>query len=303
MIAPRRTLHRALASLVVLGLATTAMAAAGWQSIESLPGRRPVSVTVKKKSRAYFRLSSEAPLTVPVTGPARLRVISRAVLTERPDAIAAYQIAALEGGKALLASDEQAGAALGVKAPGAAVLGVGRRMIVQVPEGAHAIQLVLTGTREVLVRLQRAEPRGAPEAWVSLTPIQAARSVAVVEGEKSIAYYSILPGQPVVLRVVGPSTLDCITRLDYDPTMRGAQAYRLRVAEHGRTLRMVDFRTTKSGAASYSGLANRVPSKLDRFSLPVGNGLHEIEVHLVRPAKGSAELHARIPQPSVGNTE
>ena len=298
----RRPLHRALAILAALGLATAATAA-GWESIESLPGRSAVTVSVRKKSRAYFRLTPQAPLTVSVTGPARLRVISRAVLAERPDGIAAYQIVALEGGKALLATDEQAGAAHGVKAKGVAALGAGRRMIVQVPDGTHAIQLMLTGCREVLVRLQREGPAGAPEAWVSLTPVRAARSVAVVEGEKSIAYYSILPGEPVVLRVVGPSTLDCITRLDYDATMRGAQIYRLRIAEHGRTLRTVDFHTTKSGAATYAGLANRVPSKFDRFSLPVGSGLHEIEVHLVRPANGSAEIHARIPQPSVGNTE
>jgi hypothetical protein len=138
---------------------------------------------------------------------------------------------------------------------------------------------------------------------VSLTPIKAPRSVSVIEGEKSIAYYSLMPGQPVVLRVVGPSTLDCLTRLDYDATMRGAQAYRLRIVERGRTLRTVDFRTTKSGGATYAELKDRVPSRYDRFSLPVGNGLHEIEVHLVKPANGSAEIHARIPEPSVGNTE
>ncbi len=292
-----RTLFPALA---MLGLAITA-AAAGWESIEKLPGHDAVTVTVRKRPRTYFRLTPRAPLTVTVSGPARLRVISRAVLTERPEGEAAYQIVALEGEQALRAADERAGAARGVKAEGVAALGAGRRMIVEVPAGTHAIRLVLTGLREVLVRLQRAEPARAPIEWVSLTPVRASRSVSVIEGEKSIAYYSILPDRPVVLRVVGPSTLDCITRLDYEPAMIGAQAYRLRVVEHGRTLRTLDFHTTKSGAATYTGLEHRVPSKFDRFSLAVGGGLHEIEFHLVRPARGSAEIHARIPAPSVGN--
>jgi hypothetical protein len=295
----RRTLLPALAAL---GLASAA-AAAGWESIESLPGRSPETVTVRKKPRVYFRVTPQTPLTVSVTGPARLRVISRAVLAGRPDEVAAYQLVALEGGRALLATSQEAGAARGVRAAGVAALGKGRRMMIQVPDGTHAIQLMLTGTPAALVRLQRAEPEGAPQAWVSLTPIKAPRSVSVIEGEKSIAYYSLMPGQPVVLRVVGPSTLDCLTRLDYDATMTGTQAYRLRIVERGRTLRTVDFRTTKSGGATYAELKDRVPSRYDRFSLPVGNGLHEIEVHLVKPANGSAEIHARIPEPSVGNTE
>jgi len=298
----KRSIPPVLAALAALGFATAA-AAPVWESIESLPGRSPVTVTVKKKPRIYFRLTPQTPLTMSVTGPARLRVISRAVLSGAPDEIAAYQIVALEDGVALLAADEKAGAARDVKAPGVAALGAGRRMTVQVPGGGHAIQLVLTGTPAVLVRLQRAEPEGAPEAWVSMTPVKASRSVSVIEAEKSIAYYSVLPGLPVVLRVVGPSTLDCTTRLDFDPTMTGAQTYRLRIAEGGRTLRTVEFRTTKSSAASYAELKDRVPSRFDRFSLPVGGGLHEIEVHLVKPANGSAEIHARIPQPSVGNTE
>lgn len=291
-----------LPALAVLGLATAA-AAAGWESIESLPGRAHETVTVKKRPRVYFRLTTETPLTVTVIGPARLRVISRAILADRPDEVAAYQIVALEGGRALLATSQEAGAARAVRAKGVAALGKGRPMMIQVPQGTHAIQLALTGTPAVLVRLQRAGPEGAAPAWVSLTPIKAPRSVSVIEGEKSIAYYSLMPGQPVVLRVVGPSTLDCLTRLDYDATMTGTQSYQLRVVERGRTLRTVDFRTTKSGGATYAELKDRVPSRYDRFSLPVGNGLHEIEVHLVKPADGSAELHARIPQPSVGRIE
>jgi len=291
-----------LPALAALGL-TTAAAAAGWETIESLPGRKPETVTVKQKRRIYFRLTPPTPLTVSVTGPARLRVISRAILSGRPDEVAAYQIVALEGGRALLTTRHETSAARSARATGVAALGKGRTMLIQVPDGTHAIQLQLTGTPAVLVRLQRAGPEGAPQAWVSLTPIQATRSVSVIEGEKSIAYFSLMPGKPVVLRVVGPSTLDCLTRLDYDATMTGTQAYRLRIVERGRTLRTVDFRTSKSGGATYAELKDRVPSRYDRFSLPVGHGLHEIEVHLVKPASGSAEIHARIPQPSVGNTE
>lgn len=65
----------------------------------------------------------------------------------------------------------------------------------------------------------------------------------------------------------------------------------------------MEFRTNKATTASYTNLKDRVPSKFDRLMLPIGNGTHEISVELLAPAGGAAEIHARIPQPTVGNEE
>lgn len=297
---------RPMTLLLLAGLAAIApampAAAAAWESIESLPGHVAETVTVRGKPRIYFRITPRESLAVKIAGPARLSVISRAILPGRDAAPVAYQIVALERGKALLASDERAKAARGVSAPGVSALGEGRPMIIDVPSGTHTIELHLAGTRAVLARLRRSAPAGA-ESWVSLTPVGAVRSVSVLEGEKSIAYYTALRGRPVALRVVGPTMLDLLARLDFDATMRGVQTYRLRLLERGKVLREVEFRTTKAVTASYDNLADRVPSKFDRLTLRVGAGLHEIEIHLAAPAGGAAEIHARIPQPSVGNAE
>jgi hypothetical protein len=127
--------------------------------------------------------------------------------------------------------------------------------------------------------------------------------VIVVEGEKSIPYYSVKAGKPVKLRLVGPTTLAFITRLDFDAAMRGTVGYRLAITESGRHLRDVELKTTKATTASYANLTDRVPSKFDRFTLPFGEGTHEILVELVAPLGAVAEIHARIPQPSVGGAE
>ena len=96
---------------------------------------------------------------------------------------------------------------------------------------------------------------------------------------------------------------ELLARLDFDATMHGTQSYRLRLTEQGRVLRDGSLKTTKAVAAIYTNLGDRTPSKFDRLSVPLGNGLHEIAVELVAPARGSAEIHARIPQPTVGNAE
>ncbi len=298
----KRMLLTAAALAATMSHAAPARAAT-WTAIEKLAGASPVEVRVREKPRVYFRVTQQAPLTVPVEGPARLRVITRAELPAGTQPVVSYRLRASEGANVIEELDTESSAAEDVAlAAGGAAVGKSRRMTFEVPAGKHRIALSLVGTPAVLVRLQTSRAKiEAP--MVSLTPIAAARSVTISEGEKLVAYYSVLPGQPVKLRVVGPTTLELLARLDFDATMRGTQSYRLRLTERGKVLRDASFKTTKAVAASYTNLADRVPSKFGRLSVPLGDGLHEIAVELVEPVRGSAEIHARIPEPTVGNEE
>lgn len=291
-----------LASVVDLGAPDAH--AAGWVALEKLPDARPVHVRVHGRNRVYFRITPQNPITVSIDGPVRVRVVTRAELRDGRDSIATYRVHATENGRALETLDTESSAASGVRlAAGPGVLGKSRRMTFDVRAGTHRIQLALEGTASALVRLQLSRAKSAEEAMISLSPTEAASSVSVIEGEKTVPYYSVLPGRPVRFRVVGPTPLELMTRLDFDPTMRGTQRYRMQVTEAGKVLRDMDLTTTKATTATYANLPERVPSKFDRIVLQVGEGVHEIAVDLLSPTRGAAQIRARIPQPSVGNEE
>jgi len=181
-------------------------------------------------------------------------------------------------------------------------LGKSRRLTFDLPAGHHELAFSVAGAGAALLRIQTSTS-SVVQSMVSLTPIAAERSVNVAEGEKLIPYYSVAVGQPVRLRVIGPTTLELSSRLDFDATMRGTQAYRLRLTEAGRTVREIGLKTTKAVAAAYEEVRDRVPSKADVSRVPLAAGVHEITVELVTPVHGTAEVHARIPEPSVGNEE
>lgn len=289
-----------LSTLLLAGSA----AAAAWTAYEHLPGASPVVLIVNDKPRAYFRVTPQAPLTVPVEGPARLRVVTRVELPAGSRQVATYVVRATEGARVLEELSTESSAADQVRpAAGKGALGKSRKLTFDVPAGSHRITLGLSGAASALLRIQQAVPAGGEVPMVSLAPVSASRSVSVLEGEKTIPYYSVLPGQPVRLRVVGPTSLELMARLDFDATMRGTQSYRLRLVENGKLLKEARLNTTKATTASYSNLADRVPSKFDRILFAVPDGVHEITVELAAPARGSAEIHARIPAPTVGNEE
>jgi len=155
----------------------------------------------------------------------------------------------------------------------------------------------------VLVRLLLSSPARGEARMISITPVEAPRSVTLSEGERLIPYYTTFPGKPIKIRIVGPTSLELSTRLDFDATMRGIHTYRIAVSELGNRIREAAFQTTKTTTASYTDLKDRSASKLSRVVIPLGAGVHELNVELLEPKNGSAEVHARIPEPSVGSAE
>ena len=293
-------------SIPVLAALCSAPALADrWQAIEKLAGTTPVEVLVHGKSREYLRIASQAPLIIPIQGPARVRIVSRAEVPQG-SRVVTYTLRATEAGKAVETLDTETSVADDIRLPsGGPPLAKSRRMTFALPAGTHRLALSLSGIPTALVRIQQSAG-SAEEPMVSITPLRARRSVTVDEGEKLITYYSTTPGQPVEVRVVGPTTLELLTRLDFDPSMRGTQSYRLRVSEAGKPARTMEFKTTKAVAASFTNLRDRVPSKFDLVRIPVPDGTHEYAIELVEPARGTggaAEIHARIPAPSVGSEE
>ena len=300
----RRLVSILCGALAAAALAATAAIAAKWDAIERLPGRTPVTLLVQEQPRLYFRVTGEAPLTFPLDGPTRLRIVSRLDLPRGSRQVVSYTLKVSEGGRELARENTESSPSSQVRDPdGKREIGKSRRLGVDVPPGRHVLTLTVAGTPSLLVRLHQAAPARGGAATVSLTPFEAPRTVTVSEGEKMISYYSALPGRPVRLRVVGPTALDLITRLDFDDTMRGTYRYRLAISEGGRRIREVEFKTTKATTAVFTDLADRVPSKLDRVRIPVAKGTHEIAIELLAPPRGSAEIHARIPQPITGTQE
>jgi len=291
-------------SSCVFVLSAVPALAGKWEAIEALPGRSPVQVLVEEKARVYFRVTPEEPLGLTIEGPVRLRIVSRAELGGDPAGVVRYHLRITEGNTMLdEQSTESSASSLVRLAAGNKAVCKSRRMQVDIPKGNHPLKLSLEGTPAVLVRLQKAAPGRGKETMVTLTPFEAARSVLLTEGEKTIPYFSVLPGKPVRLRVVGPTRLELLTRLDFDATMRGNQTYKLAISEGKRRLREVAFKTSKATTATYTNLEDRVPSKFDRVQLTIEEGAHEISVELLEPAQGSVEIHAQIPQPAVGDVE
>ena len=211
----------ALAALLVAAVPQpAAIAADSWDSIEKLPGQTPVPVNVDGNERLYFRVRREQPLPVTIEGPGRLRITSRVEFVGVEAKLVSYTLRVYDGAREL-EHEETETAPSSVVSHGKAAVGKSRRMTVDIPAGHHDLRIVAEGVPAVLVRLHQSAPKGGEQPTVSLTPVNAWRSVLVSEGEKTIPYYSVSAGHPIRVNVVGPTSRSVISRLDFDDSMRG----------------------------------------------------------------------------------
>lgn len=296
-----------VAALLAAGAVPKAHAAGGrsWDPVERVQGVVPVVVTVKGKSRIYFEVSPKRPLELSVTGPARVRVVTRAMVAAGVALPVSYAVKVVSAGATLGESKTESSPADRVRRrDGKGVVCKSRTLLVSVPAGVHGLSIGVEGAPDILARILVASPQREPDtAMISLTPLEAARSVTVAEGERLIPYYTTRRGRPVRFRIVGPTSVEVTSRLDFDSTMRGPQRYRLAIRAGGAPTREETFTTTKAAAATYAEMKDRVPSKIDRIVLTLGDGTHELAIEILSPKQGVAQIHARIPQPSVGNEE
>lgn len=296
-----------LAAVLASPPAARSFAARGpsWDPIERVEGVGAVVVEVNSRSRVYFPVTAAAPLRLSLAGPARLRVVSRAEIPAGSSGAVSYSVRVESDGKRIGEVTTASSPAPGAKRKdGRGALCKSRTLLVEIPAGTHRVTIRAEGTASVLARLLVASPNRPREAkMISLTPVDARGSVTVVEGEKMIPYYTTRAGSPVRFRVIGPTKVELSSRLDFDATMRGSQRYRLALRVTGAADREESFTTTKALGATYAEVKDRLPSKLDRVVVAVAEGSHEVVVELLGPKSGAAQVHLRIPEPSVGNEE
>lgn len=299
-------LRRATAALLLVGLATApaALAISNWRAVEEIPGLAPVQLNVQGESRVYFVATAGKPLKLAVAGPMDMKLVSRLKM-DRSQLVGTYTLQVLAGGKVIATQQTETGPSKASPiAGGNFVPAKSRTFEFHVPAGAREITLRPEGSAIVFVRLFKTwdGPTGRRDRMISLTPLSSGRTVTLVEGEKQILYYTVTHSEKVEFRVIGPTPVQVLARLDFGPSMRGSQRYTLAAALDERELPPYVLQTTKATAASYRERPDVVPSKYDTFSLDVPVGVHVLSLRLTGPVGATGEVHVRIPSASLENS-
>ncbi|MCK4547467.1 MAG: hypothetical protein KAW17_08495 [Candidatus Eisenbacteria sp.] len=289
---------------VLAGLmAGPAQAAYKWRSLEPENSPGKICIAIDDKELTYHRLEDRSALEFTLSGPRRVKIVTRYIYDEKDPARAGFTVRVIEDGAELLRkaiSTEPSDAAhLCGKTDGR--VGQIRRVYVDIPSGKHTYQVfVVERERKVAARVfRKVKVRETP--MVSLTPLEYS-SVYTLQFESGALseHYGFASDEPLRFQIVGPTKVKVCTRLDFDTSMSGSQSYGIGVFQGEEQLRVHRYHVRKMATASYLEYPDILPGQRKCFWLEVPEGLHTYELQLVDGSGIRATAKIYIPEEDLG---
>ncbi len=263
---------------------------------------KAVVLSVEGRELIYYQLDKSRTIKVTVTGPGKLIILSRLGFPPGVSGPQEYSLEIREGGnliKSYSTSTDRSKASL---RDSKVVPGKSRRSSLNAPLGRHTFSMTPKQPAMADVYLRFLYERNAGSGKrVFLTPLSYSRIASTLIRETPISYFVATPEHGVTLRVVGPTKLRVVSRLNYDAKMDGDQKYAVLVEENGKPLLTKPLLTSKSLGVDYRDWKEVVPGKGQIFSVEVPAGEH---TYVFKPGESIAQsvsLRFSIPGKDVPN--
>lgn len=172
--------------------------------------------------------------------------------------------------------------------------GVIRRVYVDVPTGRHGYEILAEG--EAVVDARVFQSAASRPSRVSIAPREYAAVETFYYRDKELTYYMLTEEAPVVLDVIGPTSIKVNTRLMFDETMFEDQSYVLGVREYGAPEQLYKIETGPSETVTSRDRSDVIPGALRHFTLEVGRGAHTYEFRLADTVGTDVALKFYIPR-------
>jgi len=298
----RRAARGACLAACLLAGAAGAEAATSWRTLKPSATPGEICIAVQGQQHTYHRLDREAPAVVSLRGPRRLKIVTRYVFgSDDPDE-RRYVLRVVMDGREVLRKSLRGRTLDGIHPCGRDTeVSALRRSTIDVPTGRHDIQVFAEteGSGRVASRFYR-ESRQQKTRDVAFAPegYAAVRHLQFASGTQS-TYYWFHADKSLRFAVTGPTTLKLYTRLDFDHTMNGSQAYALELLRDGESQNVFHYHTEKLSAAAYVESPDILPGSRKLLRIPVPRGSHRFEIRCVRPEACGIAAQIRIPESDV----
>ncbi len=263
-------MSRAVSLCLLLALGVSA---AEQVDVRSSSERVDVSV-IQRMDLGYYLLTSRQPLEFEVQGPTWLRVYTRLWWPDGVDWDQAYRMSLWQADveRPLQFESRMSGSSSG---PEQRRVGRWRSFYVQVPAGVNSYQLKLDDAPcdTVGIRFTFRAPRPWQQVAVP------GSKLVLADGADTALMTRLEPGKPLEVSVSGPCRVRVSARLNFVPSMVGAQNFVLSVDQGGRPVATDNFRVSRSGAV-YVDEPGLVPSSRRSLRFNLGQATHRLSIQL-----------------------
>ncbi|MCK4511221.1 hypothetical protein KAW64_05750 [bacterium] len=296
----RRALTLGVMIAVLAVVLAQVSAAANWKSFRPADYSGKTNIWVEGSERTYYHFTADEPLTFSVEGPTRVKILTRVRVPNDRETVE-YGVSISRDGvhvetvrKEAYAKESAFYVAFNSFRPG-----VIRRIYIDVPTGRHGYELSAVGRHSVDARLF--ESAESKPSLVSIAPRDYDSVETLYYRDKELTYYLMTKDAPVVLDVIGPTSVKVNTRLLYDATMLGDQTYIVGIRAPGAPEDLYRIDGEPSETVVMRDRNDVIPGALRYFVLEVPRGAHTYEFRLADTVAGGLAIKFYIPRGDLTN--
>ena len=245
---------------------------------------KKVKYHIDGKEVTYYTLSHIDSLRVPVNGPGKLTVTTRAHFTSNsPDSLSyslIYQIdkekIAVYKAKKVIREDTSVSIESSGDRPSTL-----KTFTIKIDPDVHSVSfLMLKDSPQVDLHYKYI--RDEVPDWKDVKPVNDTVTIGLmVDKGKDKSYYRLSAASSKKFKVKGPTYLRVITRLEYDYTMQGMVSYRIQVKRNDTMPETFKLSAKPSSQVKYIDDGKHIPGSLEKFYLDVPPGEHTFEFSMV----------------------
>jgi poly-gamma-glutamate system protein len=290
-----------LAFAVTLSLWPTLSAQAATRWVSTAPRTSGGQVCLRSSGQDfnYQVLEAENPAVFEVTGPRKIKVVSRYLFGTTDQPPTPYTlIVQVDGAEVLRKTIKAVPHSEISTCSSAEIVSSLRRAELKLAKGKHEISLTATsdGQGKVAIRLFE-ETRKKSTATVPFQPGQYLEVATLqFESGNQSTYYRFESEHPLEFTLNGPTTVQLFTRLDFDLTMNGVQEYGIEVVRDGVPWRTFQFHTSELSSAHYLERPEVLPGSRKKTLIEVPPGRHVFQVRCLRPSRCGLAAQIMIPR-------
>ncbi len=282
----------------------TELFASEWKLVKPVSGKKDV-LEINGKKRSYWRLDKDNPLVVKTVGPGELKVYTRMELKQEQNEGIYGFITLIDGERQPLTAraTEYSKSTNNPKQKNQR-FGKSRKIFYDIPPGEHKFRFeVSEDSKDVIyARFLVSNQHEEEISYIAYLPRSFPEEVRITVKEREYIYYRSNISEYIELEVIGPTRVKCVSRLEFDHSMRGKKPYRVQVSQNSHVILTDFFNAEISGTATYSEKSDKVLGKGEIFFIDVPEGKHRYQISTPDPDI-SVIFRFYLPEKDLGNED
>ncbi len=289
---------RNLIIYVFTALMLFSVAGAKYKTVKPAKKNRLVTVISNGKKFKYYRLSSSKETLLNLRGPGTLKVNTREILKSAKGKGYTIQYS-VDGSpfKTIKIEGPSVSKKSRFKVKSLGRPSVNKPFKIKLGRGYHTIKIrISSASGKTIARFLFEKGKTEKERWTDLEPSSKSEMVELIVKEGSYQYYRFSYKKPLEIKIIGPTKVRILTRMENSYDMRGRVHYRIQVKEDGKVKNTYQLSSVKSDVTYYADNDELTPGKAREILIDVPKGKHVYRIYPLDKDKGSVLANILFPR-------